>query len=49
MWGWQSWTQINPIDLPEPAEADGLLETIVDADIPGKNYAPLGEVGGASS
>jgi hypothetical protein len=49
MWGWQQWAQVNPADLTEPPEADNLLEVVKDADIPGKNYDPLGEVGGASS
>jgi hypothetical protein len=49
MWGWQQWTQVNPADLTELPEADNLLEVVKDADIPGKNYDPLGEVGGASS
>ena len=49
MWGWQPWTQVDPSDLPDSTEADELLETIADADIPGKNYAPLGKIGGASS
>ena len=49
MWGWQQWAQVNPEDLTEPPEADNLLEVVKDADIPGKNYDPLGEVGGASS
>ena len=49
MWGWQQWAQVNPADLTEPPEADNLLEVVKDADIPGKNYDPLSEVGGASS
>lgn len=49
MWGWQQWAQVNPEDLTEPPEADNLLEVIKDVDIPGKNYDPLGEIGGASS
>ena len=49
MWGWQQWAQVNPEDLTEPPEADNLLEVVKDADIPGKNYDPLSEVGGASS
>lgn len=49
MWGWQQWAQVNPADLTELPEADNLLEVVKDADIPGKNYDPLSEVGGASS
>lgn len=49
MWGWQQWTKINPASLTESQEAEGLLEEVLDSDIPGKDYSPYGEVGGASS
>lgn len=49
MWGWQQWTNVSPDDLIEPAEAENLLEEFRDEDIPGKDYSPLGEVGGAST
>lgn len=49
MWGWQSWATIEPDGLTEPPEAENLLEVTRDENIPGKDYSPFGEVGGASS
>lgn len=49
MWGWQQWTTVSPASLVEPPEAEGLLEQALDSDIPGKDYSPYGEVGGATS
>lgn len=49
MWGWQQWTMISPDGLTEPPEAENLLEITRDEDVPGKDYSPFGEVGGASS
>jgi hypothetical protein len=49
MWGWQQWTQVDPSELQEPAVAENLLEANKDAEVPGKTYDPIGEVGGAST
>jgi hypothetical protein len=49
MWGWQRWTQIDATQLQESNLAEGLLKLDSEASVPGKDYGPLGEVGGASS
>jgi hypothetical protein len=49
MWGWQKWTQIDPSGLQEPSLTENLLEVNRDAEVPGKTYDPISEVGGAST
>ncbi len=49
MWGWQQWPNLLPSDLIEPNIAEDLLEVIKDSDVPGKDYSPYGEEGGAST
>lgn len=49
MWGWQQWPDLLPSDLIEPNIAEDLLEVARDSDVPGKDYSPYGEEGGAST
>lgn len=49
MWGWQQWPNLLPSDLIEPNIAEDLLEVTRDSDVPGKDYSPYGEEGGAST
>lgn len=47
MWGWQKWTSISET-IRETPLANGLVEKLSETEIPGKDYSPFGEVGGAS-
>lgn len=48
MWGWQKWTQLDLFEMNEADIAEDLFERSKDSDIPGKDYSPISEVGGAS-
>lgn len=48
MWGWQQWTDVSVAGLAGIPEAQNLFEEKKDSEVPGKNYEPYGEVGGAS-
>lgn len=48
LWGWQQWTKEDR-SLDVSTLASGLYEQVQDISIEGKDYSPLGEVGGSSS
>lgn len=48
MWGWQKWTQLDLFESNQPNIAENLFEQTKDSEIPGKDYSPISEIGGAS-
>jgi hypothetical protein len=48
LWGWQQWTEDSSL-YKDSELAEDLLEEKDFKDVPGKDYSPYGEVGGASS
>lgn len=48
LWGWQHWTENNPLGPVELPEAENLFEVTSSDDIPGKGYGPYSEAEGAS-
>jgi hypothetical protein len=48
LWGWQNWTEESSV-YNDAELADNLLEPKPTDEVPGKDYSPYGEVGGASS